>query len=147
MHVCLLSCFSLVQLFMTLWTAARQAPPSIGFSRQAYWSGVPLPSPQVVSRTMFYLMSVWETLSLPPSNCDTCHQFLVLLACFCSTAISASIHTAFWLPVSVSTGTFLLLYGHQSYWIRVHSNKPILSWLYLKYPMSKSQVTLTGISG
>ena len=29
----------------TPWTAAHQAPPSMGFSRQAYWSGVPLPSP------------------------------------------------------------------------------------------------------
>ena len=29
----------------TPWTAAYQAPPSIGFSRQKYWSGVPLPSP------------------------------------------------------------------------------------------------------
>ena len=30
----------------TPWTAAYQAPPSMGFSRQEYWSGVPLPSPQ-----------------------------------------------------------------------------------------------------
>ena len=30
----------------TPWTAACQAPPSMGFSRQEYWSGVPLPSPQ-----------------------------------------------------------------------------------------------------
>ena len=29
----------------TPWTAAYQAPPSMGFSRQEYWSGVPLPSP------------------------------------------------------------------------------------------------------
>ena len=29
----------------TPWTAAHQAPPSMGFSRQEYWSGVPLPSP------------------------------------------------------------------------------------------------------
>ena len=28
------------------WTAAHQAPPSMGFSRQEYWSGVPLPSPK-----------------------------------------------------------------------------------------------------
>ena len=41
----LLSCFSCAQLFTTPWTAAHQAPPSIGFSRQEYWSGVPLPSP------------------------------------------------------------------------------------------------------
>ena len=36
---------SRVQLFMTPLTAAHQAPPSMGFSRQEYWSGVPLPSP------------------------------------------------------------------------------------------------------
>ena len=30
----------------TPWTAAHQAPPSVGFSRQEYWSGVPLPSPR-----------------------------------------------------------------------------------------------------
>ena len=35
---------SRVQLFATPWTAAHQAPPSMGFSRQEYWSGVPLPS-------------------------------------------------------------------------------------------------------
>ena len=35
-----------VQLVATPWTAAYQAPPSMGFSRQEYWSGVPLPSPQ-----------------------------------------------------------------------------------------------------
>ena len=34
-----------VQLFATPWTVAYQAPPSMGFSRQAYWSGLPFPSP------------------------------------------------------------------------------------------------------
>ena len=34
-----------VQLLATPWTAAYQAPPSMGFSRQEYWSGMPLPSP------------------------------------------------------------------------------------------------------
>ena len=41
----LLSCFSCVRLFATPWSAAYQAPPSMGFSRQEFWSGVPLPSP------------------------------------------------------------------------------------------------------
>ena len=36
---------SRVPLLATPWTAAYQAPPSMGFSRQEYWSGVPLPSP------------------------------------------------------------------------------------------------------
>ena len=43
---CMLSLFSHVQLFATLWTVARQAPLSMGFSRQKYWSGFPFPSPQ-----------------------------------------------------------------------------------------------------
>ena len=38
---------SRVWLFATPWTAAYQAPPSMGFSRQEYWSGVPLPSPML----------------------------------------------------------------------------------------------------
>ena len=37
-----------VRLFPTAWTAAYQAPPSMGFSRQEYWSGVPFPSPASV---------------------------------------------------------------------------------------------------
>ena len=42
MYGCLLSC---VRLFATLWTVARQAPLSVEFFRQAYWSGLPFPSP------------------------------------------------------------------------------------------------------
>ena len=39
-----------VRLFATPWTAAHQAPLLMGFSRQEYWSGVPLPSPLVSLR-------------------------------------------------------------------------------------------------
>ena len=42
--VCVKS-LSRVLLFATLWTVARQAPLSMGFSRQEYWSGLPFPSP------------------------------------------------------------------------------------------------------
>ena len=42
---CVLSCFSHIQLFVTLWTVACQAPLSVGFSRQEYWSGLPCPHP------------------------------------------------------------------------------------------------------
>ena len=41
----LLSRFSRVRLFVTLWTVAHQARQSMGFSRQEYWSGLPFPSP------------------------------------------------------------------------------------------------------
>ena len=39
---------SRVRLLETPWTAAYQAPPSMGFPRQEYWSGVPLPSPSTL---------------------------------------------------------------------------------------------------
>ena len=39
------SCFSRVRPFVTLWTVAHQAPLSMGFSRQGYWSGLPCPPP------------------------------------------------------------------------------------------------------
>ena len=41
----MLSNFSHVQLFVTLWTVAQQGPLSMGFSRQEYWSGLPCPPP------------------------------------------------------------------------------------------------------
>ena len=44
MCVCMLSHLSRVQLFVTPWTVAFQAPLSMGFSRQEYWSGLPFPS-------------------------------------------------------------------------------------------------------
>ena len=54
------SCLTLA----TPWTAAYQAPPSMGFSRQKYWSGVPLPSPDISTTTHeFYdiLVFIFET--------------------------------------------------------------------------------------
>ena len=58
MLLLLLSRLSQVWLLSTQWTAAHQAPPSMGFSRQEYWSGVPLPSPRNVHRYVFQFSSV-----------------------------------------------------------------------------------------
>ena len=44
-RACMLSCFSCVQLSAAPWTTARQAPLSMGFSRQESWSGLLLPPP------------------------------------------------------------------------------------------------------
>ena len=56
--------FSRALLFATPWTAAHQAPPSMGFSRQEYWSRVPLPSPNYVfiSSVQFSLSVVSDSL-------------------------------------------------------------------------------------
>ena len=52
----------------TLWTAAFQAPPSMGFSRQEYWSGVPLPSPAMdPHKQIFYRLG-----SLGPGHRSFC---------------------------------------------------------------------------
>ena len=48
MYVCVFVCAQLlspVRLFVTPWTVAHQAPLSVGFPRQEYWSGLPFPSP------------------------------------------------------------------------------------------------------
>ena len=48
MLLLLLCHFSRVQLCATPWTAAHWAAPSMGFSRQKYWSGLPFPSPKLL---------------------------------------------------------------------------------------------------
>ena len=55
----------LVWLFVTPWTAAYQAPLSMGFPRQEYWSGVPLPSPRYG-----YAAAAAQLLQLCPTLCD-----------------------------------------------------------------------------
>ena len=50
----LLSHFSRVRLCATPQTAAHQAPPSLGFSRQQHWSGLPFPSPQELTHVCKY---------------------------------------------------------------------------------------------
>ena len=59
---------SRVWLPATPWTAAYQAPPSVGFSRQEYWSGVPLPSPNNSYRYCFNKSTVRLSSVLLPST-------------------------------------------------------------------------------
>ena len=65
----MLSCFSRVCLFVTLWTVAYQAPLFIGFSRQEYWSGLPSPPPGNLPNPRIECMSLsllhWQVGSLP----------------------------------------------------------------------------------
>ena len=64
----LLSC---VQLFVTPWTVAHQPPPSIGFSKQEYWGGLPFPSScSLVGNLFFYLLlSIYLIYGLPRWLC------------------------------------------------------------------------------
>ena len=58
----LLSHFSRVRLCVTPWTAAHHAPPSLGFSRQEHWSGLPFPCMKVKSES--------EVAQSCPTLCD-----------------------------------------------------------------------------
>ena len=56
---------SRVRLLATPWTAAHQASPSLGFSRQEYWSGVPLPSPtKIMANYLIKLLSLIHEQSM-----------------------------------------------------------------------------------
>ena len=44
---------SYIRLFVTLWIVARQAPLSMGFSKQEYWNGLPCPSPEDLPDSVF----------------------------------------------------------------------------------------------
>ena len=61
----LLSRFSHVRLCVTPWMAAHQAPPSLGFSRQEHWSGLPFPSPMRDSEKWKWSRSVVSDSSRP----------------------------------------------------------------------------------
>ena len=65
-EACKLRCFSCVWLFVFLWTMALQAPLSVGFSWQEYWSGLPFPSPGIFPTQRLNLLCLlyWQLGSL-----------------------------------------------------------------------------------
>ena len=64
--------FSGVRLFATPWTAAYQAPLSMGFSKQEYWSGVPSPSPMCMLESAKVLFQLALTLTLHAQLYNSC---------------------------------------------------------------------------
>ena len=76
----LLSCFSRVRLCATPEMAAHQAPPSLGFSRQEHWSGLPLPSPMRESEVTWSCPTLRNPIdcSLPGSSVRWIFQARVL---------------------------------------------------------------------
>ena len=74
-----------VQLLGTPWTAAYQAPPSMGFSRQEYWSGVPLPSPKVfLAKAMVFPVVMYgcESWTVKKAECWRIDAFELLEKCW-----------------------------------------------------------------
>ena len=70
---------SRTQLFATAWTVAYQAPPSMGFPRQEYWNGLPLPTPSALCIRwlfsgffFFFQHSTGASISVLPMNIQGC---------------------------------------------------------------------------
>ena len=113
---------SRVRLLATPWTAAYQAPPSVGFSRQEYWSGLPLPSPPVnttftwlpgITLTWFSSAS-WASLLLV-----TPHSFLFIL----------------FMLISSSLMTVNTIYVDDSAWIFPLNSRLIRPFVYPASPL------------
>ena len=120
--------FSRVRLLATPWTAAYQAPPSMGFSRQEYWSGVPLSSPPHLSHFGSVAQSC-PTLcdpmnrSMPASLSITNSQSLLKLMSI--EAVMPSNHLILFRPLLLQPSIFAS--------IRVFSNESVLRIRWLRY--------------
>ena len=71
---CVLSHFSCVRLFSTPWTTGQQAPLSMGFSRQEYWSGLPFPSPGDLPNPEIKPMSLYISCISRPEKAMAPHS-------------------------------------------------------------------------
>ena len=73
---------SCVCLFVTPWTAAYRAPPSMGFSRQEYWSGVPSPSPDIILDIFYSSLFSFNHVIIVIIKCSCLDCISTCLACF-----------------------------------------------------------------
>ena len=107
---------SRVWLFMTPWTAAYQAPPPMGFSRQEYWSGLPLPSPEGIRM-------VYKTLK---------HERKAESSCSEATSCFLSSRSVVWGLGSMVWGLGSVVWGliQPSSHIRAVSFQPHIRWLF-----------------
>ena len=116
----MLSLFSRVWLFVTPWTIAHQAPLSMGFSRQEYWSGFPYPSPGNLTDpgikatsptspalTLFTTSLTWEA----SQRCWIC--LLPSLWCWHHESLSLSLSLSLFLSLSLSLSIYIYIYISQ----------------------------------
>ena len=96
---------SRVRLLVTPWTAAYQAPPSMGFSRQEKWSGVPLPSPsrhEAKQRDT----SIWRVIHVSFLMSEKCYPFSIWKGPYTTLKLLCHIH-----PKELTHAPFLPIAG------------------------------------
>ena len=128
----LLSHFSRVRLFAIPWTAAYQAPPSMGFSRQEYWNGLPLLSLINVYRSdLFYFIAVWYSVIMNTPQfrypfcgwCTFAFLFPLLGNIMNNDAVNILVHIVWWTYARIFVGftvsTYLTLFDSSKVFSKV----------------------------
>ena len=109
---------SRVRLLATTWTAAHQAPPSIGFSRQEYWSGVPLPSPILMYSMIYIHLCIYHPMKLFQSRYGILLSLPKVPSCL------------FIIHIHPDTSNCCSLFCHYSFLLRGHI-KGIMKYLFV----------------
>ena len=105
---------SRVQLLETPWTAAHQSPPPMGFSRQEYWSGVPLPSPSI-DRGMDKedVVHIYNGIFSSVQSLSCVRLFATLWTAACQASLSSTISWSLLRLMSIESvmpSNYLILY-------------------------------------
>ena len=137
------------RLLATQWTAAYQAPPSIGFSRQEYWSGVPLPSPAsgLDRRKSLLLFPFYSNFLKMPAwtanhlSFGLCLKFYFYITLKFTHDVAEKDCT--WLT-DIFTGPVVLFSQYFEY--NLSQNKWIWVFGELSYKISKSPIKITKIA-
>ena len=128
-YVCVLSHFSCGRLFATLYTVAHQDPMSMGFSRQLYWSGLPLPPSgdlpdSMIKSASLYLLH-WQAGSLPlapPGKSLSFYVVVQLLSC-------AQLFVTQWIAARYAPLSLTLFWS-------------LLKFMFIKWMISSNQIML-----
>ena len=126
----MLSCFSHVPLFVTLWILAHQAPLSMGFSKQEYWSQLPCPPPgdhpypsltsPALTGRFFTTDTIWETFTMSTISSSF---WIFNLLCMCAKSLSCvQLFATLW-TVAHRTPLFWG-FSRQEYWSQLPCPPP-----------------------
>ena len=139
----LLRCFSHVHLCATPETAAHQAPLSLGFSRQEYWSGLPLPSPKHAYNAYNFL-NIYYLPKRTNKNKKLYHNYKgVILICLLKKHLSTFLKTYYLMIVMSYENTSLHVNEYNGYFIEKELLFQMLSLFLLNLDMLNIHINNT----
>ena len=146
----MLSHFSCVQLFVTLWTVVCQAPLSVGFSRQGYWSWLPCPSPGYLPDPRIKPISLMS----PASECCTALQGLshlvFLLPWFLSLLSGCIVSEVFLCPLLLPSLSFIGPFNKSPVllnlsWYLLHGRPKLTQWILKDYQTTLKEFIIASL--